>query len=144
LLEGDWDDDEWCVFDNYMIYCLQLYLKEGLMQSEFVNLRIRQLSAETSHDFIEWCGLLEGQEENQKLVEGIKIYRNEVYFDFVNEYPDYAPKSKMTISRQRFYKWLHSYCVYKTGNAPIEGRDMIGRWITIGESAEEESNEVPF
>ena len=88
--------------------------------------------------------MLEGQEENQKLVEGIKIYRNEVYFDFVNEYPDYAPKSKMTISRQRFYKWLHSYCVYKTGNAPIEGRDMIGRWITIGESAEEESNEVPF
>ena len=144
LFFGDWDDDEWCVFDNYMIYCLQLYLKEGLMQSEFVNLRIRQLSAETSHDFIEWCGLLEGQEENQKLVEGIKIYRNEVYFDFVNEYPDYAPKSKMTISRQRFYKWLHSYCVYKTGNAPIEGRDMIGRWITIGESAEEESNEVPF
>ena len=144
LFFGDWDDDEWCVFDNYMIYCLQLYLKEGLMQSEFVNLRIRQLSAETSHDFIEWCGLLEGQEENQKLVEGIKIYRNEVYFDFINEYPDYAPKSKMTISRQRFYKWLHSYCVYKTGNAPIEGRDMTGRWITIGESIEEESNEVPF
>ncbi|MGI9555819.1 MAG: BT4734/BF3469 family protein, partial [Cyanophyceae cyanobacterium] len=60
LFFGDWDSDEWCFFDNYMIYCLQLYLKEGLIQSEFVNLKIRQLSAETSHDFIEWCGLLEG------------------------------------------------------------------------------------
>ena len=29
LFFGDWDDDEWCVFDNYMIECLQLYLNEG-------------------------------------------------------------------------------------------------------------------
>ena len=24
LMFGDWDDAEWCVFDNYMVYCLQL------------------------------------------------------------------------------------------------------------------------
>mgnify|MGYP003115956072 FL=1 len=147
LFFGDWDSDEWCFFDNYMIYCLQLYLKEGLIQSEFVNLKIRQLSAETSHDFIEWCGLLEGQEENQKLSIGIQISKNEMYFDFINEYPDYGPKSKMTISRQRFYKWLHAYCVYKTGVAPIEGKDMVGRWFMmeeIEESEEESEYEAPF
>jgi hypothetical protein len=144
LFFGDWNDDEWCVFDNYMIQCLQLYLREGLIQSEFVNLKIRQLSAATSHDFIEWCGLLEGQEDNQKLSEGIKIYRNEVYFDFIGEYPDYGPKSKMTISRQRFYKWLHSYCLYKTGKPPIEGRDMTGRWITLGDEEPTEEDSVPF
>ena len=110
LFFGDWDDDEWCVFDNYMIQCLQLYLKEGLIQSEFVNLKIRQLSAETSHDFIEWCGLLEGAQPNQKLIPDTRIYMNEMYFDFINEYPDYGPKSKMTISRQRFYKWITAYC----------------------------------
>jgi len=137
LFFGDWDDDEWCVFDNYMIECLQLYLKEGLIESEFVNLKIRQLSAETSHDFIEWCGLLEGQQENEKLAVGIQINRNEVYFDFINEYPDYAPKSKMTISRQRFYKWLHAYAEFKTGLPAIEGRDMIGRWIRLQEPEEE-------
>ena len=137
LFFGDWDDDEWCVFDNYMIECLQLYLKEGLIESEFVNLKIRQLSAETSHDFIEWCGLLEGQQENEKLAVGIQINRNEVYFDFINEYPDYAPKSKMTISRQRFYKWLHAYAEFKTGLPAIEGRDMVGRWIRLQEPEEE-------
>ena len=147
LFFGDWDSDEWCYFDNYMIYCLQLYLKEGLIQSEFVNLKIRQLSAETSHDFIEWCGLLEGQEENQKLYIGIQIRKNEMYFDFINEYPDYGPKSKMTISRQRFYKWLHAYCVYKTGEPPIEGKDMIGRWFMMEEEEEEDNDnniEAPF
>jgi len=131
LFFGDWNDDEWCVFDNYMIQCLQLYLREGLIQSEFVNLRIRQLSAETSHDFVEWCGLLDDNIKNTKLEFGIKIYLNEMYFDFVNEYPDYAPKSKMTISRQRFYKWIHAYCVFKTGIKPFEGRDMTGKWIEL-------------
>jgi hypothetical protein len=137
LFFGDWDDDEWCVFDNYMIECLQLYLSEGLVESEFVNLKIRQLSASTSHDFIEWCGLLAGANENEKLGIGLKIYKNELYFDFINEYPDYGPKSKMTISRQVFYKWLHFYAEYQTGLPPIEGKDMTGRWIELKQSEEE-------
>ena len=57
---ADWNDDEWCNFDNYMVYCLSNYLTTGLVKSQFVNLKTRQLSAETSHDFIEWCGLVEG------------------------------------------------------------------------------------
>ena len=133
LFFGDWDDDEWCVFDNYMIECLQLYLGEGLVESEFVNLKIRQLSAATSHDFIEWCGLIADSNENDKLGFGFKIYKNELYFDFINEYPDYGPKSKMTISRQVFYKWLHAYAEYLTGEPPIEGRDLTGRWIELKE-----------
>ena len=145
LFFGDWDSDEWCIFDNYMIQCLQMYLKEGLVQSDFVNLKIRQLSAETSHDFIEWCGLLKGTVPNEKLTPGIKIYKNEMYFDFINEYPDYGPKSKMTISRIRFYKWLHSYCMYSEGIAPEEGRDTTGRWFMIREKQEEDEQfEVPF
>ena len=145
LFFGDWDDDEWCVFDNYMIQCLQLYLKEGLIQSEFVNLKIRQLSAETSHDFIEWCGLLEGAQPNQKLIPDTRIYMNEMYFDFINEYPDYGPKSKMTISRQRFYKWITAYCSYKTGENPKEGRDMTGKWFMMTEVSEEtEDNNTEF
>ena len=78
LFFGDWDDDEWCLFDNYMINCLQMFLREGLIESEFVNLKIRQLSAETSHDFIEWCGLLKGSSPNDKLVPDIRIYMNEM------------------------------------------------------------------
>ena len=131
LFFGDWDVDEWCVFDNYMIECLQLYLSEGLVESEFVNLKIRQLSAFTSHDFIEWCGLIADSNENDKLGFGFKIYKNELYFDFIDEYPDYGPKSKMTISRQVFYKWLYSYAEYLTGEPPIEGGDLTGRWIEL-------------
>ena len=31
-----------------------------------------------------------------------------MYLDFIQEYPDYAPRAKMTISRIRFNKWLYS------------------------------------
>jgi len=131
LMFGDWNDDDWCEFDNYMIKCLSNYLNTGLVKSKFVNLKIRQLSAETAHDFIEWCGLVEGQPKNNTLEPEIRLYKNDLYNDFVNEYPDYGPKSKMTISRTKFYKWLVSYGMFKYGVAPEEGRDMMGRWIII-------------
>jgi len=129
LMFGDWNDDEWCEFDNYMINCLAGYLDTGLVKSKFVNLKIRQLSAETCHEFIEWCGLVDKQESNRLLVSEHKLYKNDLYYDFINEYPDYGPKSKLTISRTRFYKWLISYAVFKEGVMPEEGRDMTGRWI---------------
>jgi hypothetical protein len=131
LMFGDWNDDDWCDFDNYMIKCLSNYLHTGLVRSKFVNLKIRQLSAETAHDFIEWCGLVDGQPKNNTLEPEVRLYKNDLYNDFVNEYPDYGPKSKMTISRTKFYKWLVSYGMFKYGVAPEEGRDMMGRWIII-------------
>ena len=131
LMFGDWNENDWCKFDNYMIRCLQLYMGEGLMESKFVNLKVRQLSAETCHDFIEWCGLIEGQKGTDKLLINTRMYKNNLYGEFIEEYPDYAPKAKMSISRTRFYKWLHSYSIFKTNVIPQEGRDIKGRWLII-------------
>ena len=131
LMFGDWDEIEWCTFDNYMIKNLQRYLSTGLVKSNFVNLRIRQLSAETCHEFIEWCGLLDGIDANPSLVVNETIYMNELYYNFIEENPDFGPKAKMTISRTKFYKWLISYAQYKEGVSPEEGRDMKGKWIRI-------------
>ena len=131
MMFGDWNDDDWCVFDNYMIGCLRGFLATGLVKSRFVNLKARQLSAETCHDFIEWCGVLDGQETNRLLRIDERVYKNELYDDFTNEYPDYAPKAKMTISRTRFYKWLNAYAIFKEGTTPEEGRDLQGRWMII-------------
>ena len=126
---ADWDDDDWCMFDNYMVSCLMLYLENGLIKSRFVNLKIRQLSAETSNDFIEWCGLVDGNPSNQLLTIGEKLMKQDLYHEFISEYPDYGPKAKMTISRTRFYKWLAAYGLHTTGKVPEEGRDPNGRWI---------------
>ena len=126
---ADWNDEDWCSFDNYMVRCLQGFLNTGLVASKFVNLKIRQLSAETTHDFIEWCGLIEGSPSNTSLTQGGKLMKQDLYYDFISEYPDYSPKAKMTISRTKFYKWLIAYSVFTTGVTPEEGRDPTGRWL---------------
>jgi len=131
MMFGDWNDDDWCEFDNYMIGCLQFFLMNGLVKSKFVNLQIRQLSAETCHDFIEWVGLIENQEGHYNIHTNVRYYKNELYNEFVSEYPDYGPKAKLTISRTRFYKWLIAYGIYRGGVMPEEGRDQQGRWIVI-------------
>jgi hypothetical protein len=138
LMFGDWNDDDWCEFDNYMIGSLKNYLSTGLVKSKFVNLKIRQLSAETCHDFIEWCGLVDGQARNTSLETGVRLYKQDLYYDFINEYPDYGPKAKMTISRTKFYKWLISYGIFKENSVPEEGRDLTGRWIIIHKKKEQD------
>jgi hypothetical protein len=95
-----------------------------------VNLKIRQLSSETSHDFIEWCGLVDGSSHKHIQV-GLKIHQQDKYYDFISDYPDYAPKSRMQISRMKFSKWMVAYAVYTTGQQPEEGRDAAGKWMII-------------
>jgi hypothetical protein len=129
LMFGEWNDDEWCQFDNYMIECLQLFLTQGLIKSEFVNLKIRKLSAETCHEFIEWCGVIGDLPINDKLKTGYRSYKQDLYIDFVDDNPDFGPKAKMTVSRTRFYKWLSAWNNFKYGCNPEEGRDSTGRWI---------------
>jgi len=140
LMFGEWTDNEWCSFDNYMIYCLQYYMNKGLVKSSFVNLKIRQLSAETCYEFIEWVGLLDGKSLNEDFDKGFKVYKQELYLDFISENPDFAPKAKMTVSRIKFYQWLNSYAVFKTGVKPEEGKDMTGKWIRIRSKHELETN----
>tara|TARA_R100000951_G_scaffold116802_1_gene131229 strand:+ start:13282 stop:15669 length:2388 start_codon:yes stop_codon:yes gene_type:complete len=129
LMFGEWDDKEWCQFDNYMIQNLQIYLGKGLLKSQFVNLKIRKLSAETCHEFIEWCGLIGGSPPNEMLKANTRIFKQDLYEDFISEHPDFAPKSKFTISRIKFWSWIRSYSVFKYGVEYIEGRNMNGRYI---------------
>jgi hypothetical protein len=143
LMFGDWNDDDWCEFDNYMIGCLTNYLRTGLVKSKFVNLKIRQLSAETCHEFIEWCGLVDNNERNVALQTDTRLYKNELYSNFIDEYPDYGPRGRMTISRTKFYKWLIAYAIYKEGTMPEEDRDQQGRWIII-RSKKTTNEEPPF
>jgi len=144
LMFGDWNDDDWCEFDNYMIGCLKNYLRTGLVKSKFVNLKIRQLSAETCHEFIEWCGLVDTHHNREVMLQpDMRLYKNELYSNFVDEYPDYGPRGRMSVSRTKFYKWLIAYGIYKEGTMPQEDRDQQGRWIII-KSKPEGLEEAPF
>ena len=129
LMFGEWDDDEWCQFDNYMISNLQLYLDKGLLKSEFVNLEVRKLGRKTTYDFMEWCGILNNTEKDKFELDK-RMYMNDFYNDYTteNNIPAYG---KDAISRTKFNKWLMSYAAYKNNLTTTNGRDMIGKWFSF-------------
>jgi hypothetical protein len=82
---------------------------------------------------------------NDKLEVNRRIYKQELYIDFIEDNPDFAPKAKMTVSRTRFYKWLVAYNQFKYECDPEEGKDGPGRWIRFRNKHELEKNlEIEF
>ena len=142
----EWDEDEWCAFDNYMISNLQFYLNEGLVKSKFNNLGIKDLATETCHEFVEWLGLIDGSSATDLIVYDKKIFKNDLYQEFIQDNPDFAPRAKMTISLSAFYKWLRYFANYKEGVTAVEGRDSNGRWIIFktDDSKERENTVLEF
>ena len=112
-----------------MVENLMFYLTNGLIKADFKNLNVRKLGADTSHEFIEWCGLIGPETPNELIKFNEKVYKNELYIEFIQDNPDFAPKAKRTISRTEFYRWLNSYALFKTNLMPTDGRDLNGRWM---------------
>ena len=128
LLFDDWDENEWCRFDNYMINNIKYYMQRGFVKSKFKNLSTRKFIAETNHDFYEWV-----MDDDTNLI-GYKLHKGDVYNNFVLEYPDYSKK----LSRKMFIKWMKSYSQYVTGQDPEEGRDQHGRYMIINYKMDEQ------
>lgn len=143
-LFDEWTDDEWCSFDNYMVDNLRRYLSTGLIEAQSSNTNIKRLAADTCHEFIEWVGLVEGTRASDLLRLNIKVFKDELYMDFINDNPDFAPGGKRSMSRIAFYKWLNYYGEFR-GDVEIEdGRSNQGRWIlfkTKDYEEEEKSNQ---
>ena len=124
-LFSDWDKKEWLKFDNYMISNLQLYLKNGLIKSDFKNLQERKLIAETTHDFYEWAK----DPENKSTKIGYETNINAMFNSFVAENPDFARGGRYALPLVRFVKWLESYGNFKYGTKPFIGKCNGGRCV---------------
>ena len=116
-----------------MIQCTQLFLKHGLLQSDFVNLNIRKLIADTDPEFVEWCGLTPvGSEPNPHLVTNQWFDCYELHRLFLEESPE---KRKEGFKTRTFNRWLRSYCLFKEGLEPEEKKKNIGttsrKWMRI-------------
>lgn len=119
LLFDEWSSDEWASFDSYMIRNIQVYLKNGLIKSEFNNLKDRKLISSTNFDFAEWAS-----DDNIKI--GTRIYKKEVYNQFIEEYPDF----KKWLTMKRLTQWISRYGEH-LGHKVSSGRSQDGRWILI-------------
>ena len=134
-LFDDWDLSDYQKFDNYIVYCLQLFLNTGLVKQNAKNIRMRKFIAETTMEFYEWINDSENCNRN---------IRNDkkVFFDkFVEEYPDF----KKWLTRKKFNIWVQKFCSfmnyeYKSGNS--NGLQWFE--INTGETTQEEEDDLPF
>lgn len=136
-LFDDWDDEEFLKFDNYMVSCLQAYLKHGLVKQNAKNLVKRKFIMETGMEFNEWV------EDENNFPLNSRRDKQETFDNFVNEYQDF----KKWLSRKRFNIWIEKYAnfigaEYKTGNS------NGSRWFMIQTTTEaevaEELDEIEF
>jgi hypothetical protein len=61
-LFNDWNEEEWARFDNYMMECVSIYLREGLVPMKTVNLKLRKLIDQVGNEVIDFCDTLRRNE----------------------------------------------------------------------------------
>lgn len=140
LLFDDWSNDEWLMFDNFMIQCVQYYLKNGLTKHDFKNLEVRKFIKNTSHEFYEWSKP-DNLGKNENIEFNTRCIKQTYYDSFVNEYPDYRTYK---LSQKRFTQWIEQYCKFYK-HEYLSGNSNGQRWFEIVNKTEQkEENEDDF
>lgn len=132
MLFDDWDENEMNLFDNFMVECLQLYLREGLIEFNQKNLRTRKFIKDTCQEFFDWC-------EDGNIPHNVRINRSELKDAFLKEHRE---QEKYVTSR-RFAKWMDAYATWR-GISHEQGKTNGERWslFRTSDTEIEESNSV--
>jgi hypothetical protein len=129
LFFSDWDAEEWARFDNFMIRCVQYFLKNGLVQSDKVNLKLRKFKNEMGTEFIEFMELHK--------FDGKPINRKDFRDEFNRQYPTVAKYN----TPQKFNKKVKDYCTFH--NIAFEENKYNGvMMFYIGEPAKVEEKDI--
>lgn len=88
----DWDKTEWMKFDNFIVHCVQLFLKNGLIPYAHRTLNLRNLISRTSEDFVEYM---------KAVIPDVDYDLQEFRGEFVLTHPAYK-----NLSHRRFCKWI--------------------------------------
>lgn len=119
-LFDDWNDEEYLSFDNYMVYCLQSYLKNGLVHQNAKNIGMRKFIAETGMEFYEWIIEPHNFERNER------IDKQTAFNNFTSEYKDF----QKWLTRKKFNIWIQKYCSF-SGFEYMDGNSNGNRWFMV-------------
>ena len=128
------------MFDNYMIQCVQFFLKNGLSAHDFKNLEVRKFIKNTSFEFFEWT---KQDNEITNITFNKRLDKQIIYNAFLVDYPDYKTYK---LSQKTFTKWVDAYCKFYNFKY-LAGSSNGQRWFEILKENQIESNEdndLPF
>ncbi len=99
----DWNAKVWNEFYNYMIHCVQEYFTYGLIIPKNIDLEERKLREETRPEFVEYMdSCLKKIEENQD------YDKADIYFNFIEAYPDFKGQTYQRTFTEWIKKWANS------------------------------------
>jgi len=131
-LFDDWDLIDFQEFDNYMVYCLQLFLNNGLVKQNAKNIKMRKFIAETSMEFFEFV------KDEETVLRNERLDKKAIFEKFVEEYPDF----KKWLTRKKFNLWVQKFCSFSNFEYISDTSNGM-QWFIIksGELKKEEDND---
>jgi len=102
----DWDDDQWNLFYNFYLYCVQLYLHEGLIDYPKSNYESRKLMVESPQEFIDFLDATDEQGQ-------FKTKRNDWFAkkELLKRWNDEAKELGLQpCAAHMLTKWMKKYC----------------------------------
>ena len=120
----DFDDAEWSGFDNFIIRCCAVYLKEGLIEQVLVNQPLKQLYASVTPEFVHWMD----EEYNDPEARILRFNQNEAYANYMHLYPG-------KLSSMTFYQRIEKYYDYH-GIKYVRKKIGSNRFFYIGNGGE--------
>lgn len=112
-----WDEEEWKLFDLFMIACLRLYLSLGLIPYENAVLKLKRFKNETSSDFYELM-----EEEFNEM--NVPINYNNIRLKLISFYGD--KYSFLNNDTKRIVDWVSRYAEFKGINLTKYKRNQNG------------------
>lgn len=98
---SEWDNEEKNKCDNYLLQCLRHFIKNGLLEPEYVNLKYKKLLINTSQDFVSFA------EEHFK--DNMRYNKKDIFVYYQDQnglkYGDY-PNQKV------FTQWMEYWGIY--------------------------------
>jgi hypothetical protein len=98
LFFDGWDNEDWNVFDNFMLGCAILYFAKGIIKPKNINLQEKRLIANTNDSFIDFMKSFDSFNERLIKVDFHRIFVNET--------------NLKSIKSNTLTKWVKRWCAY--------------------------------
>jgi len=118
----DWNDLDWTQFDNFMIMCIQNYLKYGLKEAKGINLDARKLLDRTNMEFMTW---MNEKWESKEIKPNITYDKKVMHENFLEQNPDFKDDKRLKQQRE-FTKYLRYFAEFTPEIKNIEEKKSNG------------------
>ena len=113
---ADWDEEQWCLFDNFMAECVMYYFKslaegwyrtgQGAVPPPMRDITMRTLKQQMGEAFVQWADMF-FDESGHNLND--RMGRKAMYDAYHSQFPD----SKFGVTPSNFRAKLVLYCQFK-------------------------------